>query len=136
MKNVQQLMSKECVTATTQDELGKVAQLMKQHDIGVIPIVDGKRLVGVVTDRDLAIRGYAENKPATAIVSHVMTSHVTTIPSTASIDEASQMMATNQLRRLLVVDEGMLQGVISLGDLAVRQSSADEAGEALSQISK
>lgn len=136
MKTVKDIMSTDCVTATTKDNIYELAVLMKQHDIGFIPIVEGKKLIGVVTDRDLVTRGYAEKHSGSTSVSEVLTNDIKTIASTTSVDEAARLMANNQIRRLPVVDNGTLIGVVAIGDLAVREIFVNEAGDALSGISE
>lgn len=136
MKTIKQIMSTDCVTATLLDNVYEVAVKMKQHDIGFIPIVEGKKLIGVVTDRDLVVRGFAEKHSGSTAVSEVMTTEVDTITSDTSTDEAAELMATKQIRRLPVVEGGELIGVLAIGDLAVREIFVNEAGEALSAISE
>ncbi|MCA0753921.1 CBS domain-containing protein [Paenibacillus sp. N4] len=136
MRTVKQIMSTDCVTATLQDNVYELALKMKQHDIGFIPILEGKKLAGVVTDRDLVIRGIAEKHPGSAAVEEVMTNHVDSITSDTSADDAAKLMASKQIRRLPVVDNGELVGVLAIGDLAVREIFVNEAGEALSAISE
>ena len=134
-KTVKDIMTTDCVTVTLQDNIYEIALKMKQHDIGFIPVVEGKKLVGVVTDRDLVIRGYAEKNSGSTAVKQVMSSQVTTIDAGTTIDEAAKMMAREQIRRLPVVENGNLIGVVAIGDLAVRDIFENEAGEALSKIS-
>lgn len=136
LKTIKQIMSTDCVTATVVDNVYELAVKMKEYDIGFIPIVDGKKLIGVVTDRDIVVRGYAEKHPGSAAVAEVMSKDVATITSDASPDEAAELMASKQIRRLPVVDDGDLVGIVAIGDLAVRDIFADEAGEALSSISE
>lgn len=136
MTTVKQIMSTDCVTATLQDNIYELALKMKQHDIGFIPIVEGKKLIGVVTDRDLVVRGYAEKHSGSTAVAEVMTDEVDTITSETSTDEAAMLMASKQIRRLPVVDGEDLIGVLAIGDLAVREIFVNEAGEALSAISE
>jgi CBS domain-containing protein len=119
-----------------QDNVYEIAVKMKQHDIGFVPVVEGKKLIGVVTDRDLVIRGFAEKREGSAAVKQVMTENVQTIEAGTSIDEAAKLMAKQQIRRLPVVDKGELVGIVAIGDLAVRDKFEDEAGQALSQISE
>ena len=112
---------------------------MKEHDTGFIPIVekeDHRKLVGIVTDRDLVLRGIASKHPGSAKVSEVMTTDVYTVNSRASVDEAAKMMAAHQVRRLPVVDNGQLVGILSLGDVATESPFQDNAGSALTDISE
>jgi CBS domain-containing protein len=134
-KTVKDIMAKDCVTVTLQDNVFEIALKMKQHDIGFIPVVEGKKLIGVVTDRDLVLRGYAEKRSGSAAVKEVMTDGIETIDSSTTIDEAARRMASEQVRRLPVVENGELIGIVAIGDLAVRSRFENEAGEALSQIS-
>lgn len=136
MKTIKKIMSTDCVTVSPLDNVYEVAVKMKEHDIGFIPVVEGKKLIGVITDRDLVIRGYAEKHSGSTAVSEVMTSEVDTITSETSTDEAANLMAEKQIRRLPVVDGGELVGVLAIGDLAVREIFVNEAGEALSAISE
>ncbi|WP_027090973.1 CBS domain-containing protein [Cohnella thermotolerans] len=136
MRKVSDIMSKDCVTVTPQDNIYECAVLMKKHDIGFLPVVDGKKLIGVVTDRDLVVRGYAEKHPGSESVMTVLTKEVETISPNLSVDEAGSIMASRQIRRLPVVEGGELLGVISIGDLAMREIFVNEAGEALSGISE
>jgi len=135
-KTVKEIMSKSPVTATAKDNIYECAVLMKQHDIGFVPIVEGRKLVGVVTDRDLVVRGYAEKHSGSTSVTEVMTKDVRTVPSSMTVDECARLMADNQIRRLPVVDGGDLVGVVSIGDLAIREIFVNEAGDALSAISE
>lgn len=89
-----------------------------------------------MTDRDLVVRGYAEKHPGSEEVRNVMTHKAVTIESSASVEEAARKMAASQIRRLPVVENGELVGVVSLGDLAVRERSGDEAEQALEGISE
>lgn len=136
MRKVSDIMTKDCVTVTPQDHIYECAVLMKRHDIGFLPVVDGRRLVGVVTDRDLVIRGYAGKHPGSEPVATVMTEEVETISPNLSVDEVGAKMAENQIRRLAVVENGELLGVVAIGDLAMRDIFVSEAGEALSGISE
>nr|WP_272509673.1 CBS domain-containing protein [Paenibacillus chitinolyticus] len=129
-------MSTDCVTVTLQDNVYEIALKMKQHDIGFIPVVEGNTLIGVVTDRDLVVRGYAEKHSGSTAVKQVISEHLTTISPETDVQEAAKVMAQHQVRRLPVVEDGNLVGVIAIGDLAVRDKLEDEAGEALSRISK
>jgi CBS domain-containing protein len=135
-KTVKDIMTTDVATVTLKDNVYEIAVLMAKNDIGFVPVVEGKKLIGVVTDRDLVIRGYAEKNEGSAKVEKVMSDAVTTITSDTSIDEAAKLMAQNQIRRLPVVDNGDLVGVVAIGDLAVRDKFDDEAGDALSKISE
>ncbi|MNW28376.1 Hypoxic response protein 1 [compost metagenome] len=139
MKKIQEVMTKDCVTATPNDDIFEVAVKMRDHDTGFIPVVDsdaGRRLVGVVTDRDLVIRGYADKHPGSASVERIMTTGIRTASQDMTVDEAAELMADQAIRRVPVTDGDRLIGIVSIGDLAVRDIFADNAGEALSKISE
>jgi len=136
LSKVSEVMSRDCVTVGMDESIQQIAVKMKEHDIGFMPILEGRKLVGVVTDRDLAIRGYANNHPGSSPIRNMISSDVSTISPNASIDEAAKLMAKEQIRRLPVVENGELVGVLAIGDLAVRDRFDDEAGEALSRISE
>jgi CBS domain-containing protein len=136
MKKIKDIMSTDCVTVTLQDNLYEIALKMKQNDIGFIPVVEGKKLIGVVTDRDLVIRGYAEKHSGSTAVEQVITRDVATITPDTTVDEAAKLMAREKIRRLPVVQNGELIGVVAIADLAVREIFVNEAGNALSEISE
>jgi CBS domain-containing protein len=129
-------MSTDVVTVTPQDNLYQAAVKMREHDIGFVPVVDGRKLIGVITDRDLVIRGLADKHPGSTSVTEVMSDDVLTVTPNLSVDEAVTLMASMQIRRLPVVEDGELRGIVALGDLAVRQIFVSEAGDALSGISE
>jgi len=138
-RKIADIMSHGCVTVTPQDNIYEAAVKMRDHDIGFVPVVESEgsdKLIGVITDRDLVVRGYADKHSGSTSVMEVLTRDVETIGSDTSVDEAAARMAAGQIRRLPVVDGGRLKGVVSLGDLAVREIFVNEAGVALSDISE
>ncbi|GIP32922.1 CBS domain-containing protein [Paenibacillus sp. J2TS4] len=136
MRKIKDIMTDEIVAVGSKDTVYDIALKMKQHDTGFIPVVEGTKLLGVVTDRDLVIRAIAEKKEGSAVAENLMSRDITTVDPETTVDEAAKMMAKDQIRRLPVVDQGELIGVVSIGDLAVRHIFESEAGEALSEISE
>lgn len=136
MRKIADIMSTDCVTVTPQDNIYEAAVKMKEHDIGFVPVVEQGKLLGVITDRDLVVRGYAGKHSGSTSVMEVLTEDVDVISPNLSVDEAASIMAAKQIRRLPVVENGQLQGVVALGDLAVRDIFVSEAGAALSDISE
>ncbi|MEK5396529.1 CBS domain-containing protein [Paenibacillus sp. FSL K6-2859] len=139
MKTVKEVMTKEPVTVTLMDNVYEVAVKMRDHDTGFIPVIDNeddKTLLGVITDRDLVIRGYAAKHPGSTAVEKVMSREIQSVSENTSVDEAAERMSSWQIRRLAVTSGQKLIGVVSIGDLAVRNIFADEAGEALHDISQ
>src|SRR5687768_7574812 len=114
----------------------EAAQKMKSEDVGSLPIVEGDRLAGVVTDRDLAIRVLAEGKDAETAVSEIASKDVVTIDPQQSLEEAARLMAEHQIRRLPVCEEdGKLVGILAQADIA--QAGHDTlTGETVEKISQ
>jgi CBS domain-containing protein len=129
-------MTREPTTVEPSATLGEVATLMKQHDCGSIPVVDGGRLVGIVTDRDLVIRGIAAGTdPKTQRVSKVMSADPVTIGPDEDISAAEKLMADRQIRRLPVVEKGKLVGIIVTAQIA-RAGNERAVGATLKEISE
>jgi CBS domain-containing protein len=120
--------------ATVQD----AALKMKQLDIGPLPVCDGERLVGMLTDRDITVRAVAEGRdPITTPVREVMTPEVAYCFEDQDVAEARRIMAERQLRRLPVLNRNKwLVGIVALGDLAVDAGDPQQAGEALKEVSE
>jgi CBS domain-containing protein len=118
--------------------LKEAATKMKTLNVGSLPVREGEQLVGMITDRDIVIRGVAEGSdPDKTTVSTVMTSDLVYCFEDQDVQEAAQVMADRQIRRLPIVNrEHQLVGIVSLGDLAVDGRDDDLSGEALEEISK
>lgn len=132
-----QIMTKEVSSCKRSDDLYSVSTIMRDHNVGVVPVVDDQQnCVGIVTDRDIVVRGLAERMDGTTQVQQVMTSDVIFGRPDMTVDEASRVMADQQIRRLPVVENGRLVGIVAMADMAVRQAFVDEAGQALAEISE
>jgi CBS domain-containing protein len=136
MQTVRDVMTTNVEYCTPLDNVYEVAVKMKDLNVGAIPICEDDKLLGMITDRDLVIRGYAEKRSGSYEVTGVMSSDLITVTPNTSLQEASNIMSEHQIRRLPVVENGMLLGIVSLGDLAVNQMSDESAGHALSEISE
>ncbi|WP_407268106.1 CBS domain-containing protein [Radiobacillus sp. PE A8.2] len=137
MKSVKEIMSTDITYCTAETQVSEVAKKMKDRNIGAIPICgSNQELLGMVTDRDLVIRGYANDKTGTSKVKEVMSDQLVSATPDTTVQEASSMMAEHQIRRLPIVDRGELVGVVSLGDLAIDYKSNEAAGHALEEISE
>ncbi|RDI47926.1 CBS domain-containing protein [Falsibacillus pallidus] len=132
---VRDVMTSHVESCTNQDTLQDVANKMQSLNVGAIPVVENGQVVGMVTDRDLAVRGVASGNTSNT-VSQVMSNKIVTVNADASLEEASALMSQHQIRRLPVVENGQIVGMLSLGDLAVREQADQSAGSALSQISE
>jgi len=134
--NVDRIMTREPAVLEPSSTCGEAATLMKQEDCGSLPVVDGGRLVGIITDRDIVVRAVAAGKdPKTLRVSEIMTADPITIGPDTSIDEASRLMAERQVRRLPVVADGRLVGIVVLAQLA-RSEDDGLTGETLKEVSE
>lgn len=137
MKNIREVMTKNVEFCTPKDNVFEVAVKMKDLNVGAIPICDeNQNLLGMITDRDLVVRGIAEKRSGSNAVTNVMSEHLFTISPDTSVEEAANMMAEKQIRRLPVVENGKLAGIVAIGDLAVDEKSDEKAGFALSEISE
>jgi CBS domain-containing protein len=136
MQTVRDVMTTNIEYCTPLDNVYEVAVKMRDLNVGAIPIVDSGQLIGMITDRDLVVRGIAEKRSGSNQVTNVMSEKLITISPDASLEEASRMMAEHQIRRLPVVENGRLVGIVSLGDLAINKMSDQIAGVALSEISE
>lgn len=132
------LMSESVVSVGTNEPVTAAARLLKKYNIGALPVCDDKgKLKGMVTDRDIALRCVAADlAPDKATVSDIMTRGAVTIDENAYIGDAARIMAEAQIRRLPVCKDGVLVGMLSLGDLARSTECDTEAAEALCEISK
>ena len=136
---IRDLMTPEVATVTADTTLEEIATLMRDEDTGAIPVLEDNQLIGIVTDRDIVVRCIAQGRAATdTVAEEVMSSDIETIAPDADIAEASRLMSAKQIRRLPVVQGGALVGMLSLGDMAVkeRERPKDKAGVALGQISQ
>ena len=133
---VRELMTKQPTTVEPDATLGEVATLMKQEDCGSIPVVEGGHLVGIVTDRDIVVRGIAAGMAAkTQRVSKVMSADPVTVGPDDDVMDAEKKMADRQIRRLPVVESGKLVGIVVTAQIA-RAGNERKVGETLKEISE
>lgn len=122
MQSISEIMTRDVTVVSPTDTLQRAAQIMRDLNVGALPVCDGKRLLGMVTDRDITIRSAADGKaPSEAKVTDVMTEQVLWCYEDQTVGEVLQQMGDQQIRRVPVVDRDKnLVGVVSLGDLATR----------------
>lgn len=133
---IKDIMTKNVAYIDPQSAVIEAAQLMQKHNVGSIPVCDRSGVIGIVTDRDIVVRNVAHGTdPRSLKVQDVMTSGVATVSPDMDVDEAGRIMARNQVRRLPVVENHMLVGMVALGDLAVNARYDTEASKALTEIS-
>lgn len=135
MSSVKDTMTTQVATVSPNQTIQEAASLMKQHNVGAIPVVEQGVLKGMLTDRDIALRTTAQGRDGQTPVSEVMSTELVSGNPNMSPEDASQLMAQHQIRRLPIVDQNNLVGIVALGDLAVNQMSNESAGSALTNIS-
>ncbi|MGH7458687.1 MAG: CBS domain-containing protein [Longimicrobiaceae bacterium] len=132
---VREVMTETPATCTPDDTVQHAADLMKEHNCGAIPVAEGDRPVGVITDRDIAVRAVAQGKGPGTSVREAMTSHVVTCSPDDDVSVAERLMAEKKLRRLVVDENGRCVGVVAQADLA-RRGEDERVGEMVEKISQ
>lgn len=136
MQTIREVMTPDVQTISPQETVQRAAQMMDDLNVGAIPVCDGDRLVGMITDRDITVRSVAAGQsPDQTFVGDVMSTDVRTCYSNQDLDEVMDTMGDVQIRRVPVIDENSKQlvGIVSLGDIATK--SAGSADQALDEIS-
>jgi CBS domain-containing protein len=136
-KGVREVMTSKVCAIDADKPVAYAAKMMRDEDVGLAPIVEGDRLVGTLTDRDIAIRVVAEGRdPDSTLVREVASTDLVTVDPQQDLDEALRLMAEHQVRRLPVVEEdGRLVGVLAQADIA-RQADDRKTGEVVERISQ
>ncbi|QOY93269.1 CBS domain-containing protein [Massilia sp. UMI-21] len=136
MQTIREVMTPDVQTISPKDTVQRAAQMMDDLNVGSIPVCDGDKLVGMITDRDITVRSVAAGQsPDQTFVADVMSTDVRTCFSNQDIDDVLDKMGDVQIRRLPVIDENSQQlvGIVSLGDIATK--TAGSADETLDEIS-
>ena len=135
--DLSEIMTNDLVTCSPDDTLAQVALRMQSEDIGCCPVVEGDRLVGLITDRDITVRSAAKGfDPNQQQVREIMTTNVISADPSMSTEDACRLMSENQIRRLPVVENDRLVGMVSLADLAIDFEEAEMIAETLESISE
>jgi len=131
------IMTRNVFTSTPDAIIKEIARKMKELNVGAIPIVDGNKPVGIITDRDIVLRTLSEDRDPTNVkAADVMSVDLIFGTPEMDVDDAAALMSRYRIRRLPVVDNDRLVGIVALGDLAANPRLSDEAGGALSDISR
>lgn len=135
--NISEIMTEHVISINEDEPVIAAARLMKQHNIGSLPVRDGKnKLKGIVTDRDIVLRCVAGNiNPQEVRIGEVMSRSIITASPFEDTEKVAERMGTSQIRRLPVTEDGILVGIVALGDIAKKDEFKMEASEALSEIS-
>lgn len=134
-----EIMTEDIIHCTKQTTMVGAASLMRNEDVGVLPVLDDdKKLIGLVTDRDIVVRGLAENlNPTNTAIVHIMSEDLITCRPNDEIEVAMQRMREAQIRRIPVVDGGnRLMGMIAQADIALRTERREGLGEVLEAVSQ
>jgi CBS domain-containing protein len=133
--NVRDVMTPNPRSVSPNDSIQRAASIMKEVDTGFVPVVENGKPVGVVTDRDIVVRAVAAgscDKP----VSEIATRELVTVSPDTSTRDATRLMGERQVRRLPVVENDRLVGIVSLGDIAVKEGKDSRTGDTLENISE
>jgi len=138
MQRCEEIMTRDPVCCAPGDTAVRAAQLMKSCDIGPVPVVESRKVVGIVTDRDLALKVVAEGRDAARTkVGEIMTSEVVTCRSDDDVQSALDAMMENQLRRIPVVDrQNVIVGMIAQADVAVKMAESGQVAGVVKEISR
>lgn len=137
MKQVKALMSKDVQVIGADQTIQEAAALMHKGNYGMMPVGENDRMIGAISDRDIAIRAVAQGLDASTKVRDVMSPGIFWTFEEDSIDKAAEIMSKNQVRRLPIVNaDKRLVGIVALGDFTVEGSDIEVAAETLSEISK
>jgi len=135
---VKEIMTSKIETVDKDTTLQQAAEKMGKSDVGALPVFEGDHLIGIVTDRDIAVRGVARRLPSDrATVGEVMSEKVRCVFEDTPVDEAAENMAEHQVRRVVVFDHDRNpKGFLSLADLALEDSGGQLCGQVLKKISR
>ena len=133
---VSEVMTRDVQTVTPEQTAQQAASFMLSEDAGSMPVTDGDRLIGMITDRDIAVRGVAKGHGPDTPIREIMTSGIICAREDDDVDEVAVRMSEAQVRRLPVIDDqDLLCGIVSLGDLS-RETDGETAHEALEGVSQ
>jgi CBS domain-containing protein len=140
MQTIQDVMTRDVQTISPEENVQRAAQMMDELNVGALPVCDGNRLVGMITDRDITVRSTAAGQsPDRTRVGDVMSTDVRTCQANQTVDEVLGQMGDVQIRRVPVIDQQshQLVGIVSLGDMATKHSAqVDRALEEISEPSQ
>jgi len=133
---IKDIMTKDLIIAKESDTISKIAEWMKKYDVGFIPIARDKKIIGVITDRDIVVKALANGAKPNTEVSNYMSENVITIEVEKSIDSLFETMKKNKVKRILVTDHKRLVGIVSLSDLLDNEQKLLETVKEIWQIRK
>ena len=136
MGSIRDVMTSNPTSCESSSTVADAARVMAQEDVGPVPVVEGGRVVGIVTDRDIVLRVVADGRdPSSTTLGDIVSSDLVTVQPDTQLSEALQLMAQNQVRRLPVVEGDQLVGIVAQADVA-RAADEEQTGEVVQQISQ
>jgi CBS domain-containing protein len=137
-KQARDVMTPNPASVSDRDSIKRVAEIMKREDAGVVPVVDGRKIIGIITDRDIVVRLLAEGKdPANAKVNEAMSKQVRTVKEDTPVNEVLELMSNEQIRRVPVTNSNNeLVGIVSIGDIASESKEIVKVGRTVEEISE
>ena len=134
--HIRDVMTPNPRTVTPNDSIQSAARIMRDEDTGAVPVVENGRPVGIVTDRDIVVRAVAEDGQLNRPIREIVTGSIVSATPEMSTREATELMSEHQVRRFPVVENDRLVGIVSIGDLAVKEGRDSRIGDALQHISE
>jgi CBS domain-containing protein len=137
-RHVRDVMTPNPDTVSDNDSIRDVARIMKDSDTGVVPVVDGRKIIGLITDRDIVVRGVAEGRNIDNLrVNEIMTKSVRSVREDDTVNDALQLMSSAEIRRITVVNSNdELVGIVSIGDISTNTNADGKVGKAIESISE
>ena len=134
--NIREVMTPNPQCVSPGDSIQNTARIMRDCDTGAVPVVDNGRPVGIVTDRDIVVRAVADGGQLDRPVREIVTADIISVTPEMSTHEAADLMSEHQVRRLPVIENNRIVGIVSLGDLAVNEAKDRRVGDTLEHISE
>ena len=137
-RHVRDVMTPNPKCVSEKDTIRDAARIMKDQDTGVVPVLDGKKIIGLITDRDIVVRGLAEGKNLeNTHVNELMTKSVRSVREDSTIDQVLELMSNSEIRRVPVVNQNEeLVGIVSIGDISTTTGKEGKVGRAIEDISE
>lgn len=133
---IKDIMTKDIARLRSDDTIERAARLMKQYNVGSIPVCTDDKIIGIITDRDIAVRSVAPGQVSNQRVSDIMSTNLAVGNPDMDLSDAASIMSDRQIRRLPIVENNSLVGIVSLGDISLEPTARSNAEEALKNISE
>ena len=137
-RRVRDIMTADPACIAASDSIVEAARIMKREDAGVVPVVDGDKLIGIITDRDIVVRLVAEGRnPLDCKINEAMTKNIRSVSEDATVDDVLDVMRSANVRRVPVVDRnGRIAGIVAMADLTIETKEKGKVGDVVQNISE